>query len=48
MISIPKASKLKHMKENIQCLDIKLDEEDMKLLNSEFPAPNRKIPLDIE
>ena len=48
MISIPKASKLKHMKENIQCLDIILDEEDIKLLNSEFSAPNKKIPLDIE
>lgn len=48
MISIPKASKLKHMKENIQCLDIELDEEDMKLLNTEFPTPNKKTPLDIE
>ena len=48
MISIPKTSKLKHMKENIQCLDIMLDEEDIKLLNAEFPAPNRKTPLDIE
>lgn len=48
MIAIPKASKLEHMKQNIQCLDIELDEKDLELLNKEFPAPNRKVPLDIE
>lgn len=48
MIAIPKASKLEHMKQNIQCLDINLDEKDLEILNKEFPAPTRKVPLDIE
>lgn len=48
MIAIPKASKLEHMKQNIQCLDVSLDEKDLELLNKEFPVPNRKVPLDIK
>lgn len=48
MIAIPKASKLSHMKENIKCLDIKLEKEDLLLLEKEFPKPNKKLPLDIE
>ena len=48
MISIPKAATLAHMKENIACLDITLDQEDLDMLNKEFPAPTRKMPLDIE
>lgn len=48
MIAIPKASKLQHMKENIECLNIKLDTDDILLLNKEFPIPTKKLPLDIE
>lgn len=48
MIAIPKASSLEHMKENIACLDIELTAEDLKELNSAFPKPNKKMPLDIE
>lgn len=48
MISIPKAATLAHMKENIACLDVTLDHEDLNILNKEFPAPTRKMPLDIE
>lgn len=48
MIAIPKAAQVKHMKENIECLDIKLSQEDLEILNKEFPAPTRKMPLDIE
>ena len=48
IIAIPKASKVEHMKENIGCLNIKLDIEDLTLLNREFPKPTRKLPLDIE
>lgn len=48
IIAIPKASKLEHMKQNINCLDINLDIEDLTLLNKEFPQPTRKLPLDIE
>lgn len=48
MLSIPKAAKVSHMKQNLQCLDIELTEEDLKLLSTEFGAPTRKMPLDIE
>ena len=48
MLAIPKASKLEHMKQNIECLKIKLDKEDFGMLNRAFPAPIRKVPLDIE
>lgn len=47
-IAIPKSSKLKHTKENINCLNIKLDEEDLVLLSSEFKAPTYKLLLDIQ
>ena len=47
-ISIPKASKLKHMKEIVSCKDIHFLKEDILLLESEYPRPNRKLPLDIE
>ncbi|QNQ81185.1 aldo/keto reductase [Lactobacillus sp. PV034] len=45
MISIPKAGKINHMKENIAALDIKLTQEDLKLLNADFPPPTSKQPL---
>lgn len=47
-IAIPKSSKLKHTKENINSLNIKLDEEDLVLLSSEFKAPIYKLLLDIQ
>lgn len=48
ILAIPKASKLEHMKQNIECLKIKLDNDDLRALDKAFPAPVRKIPLDIE
>ena len=47
-ISIPKASKLDHMKEIVQCKNIILDTDDIKILEDEYPKPTRKMPLDIE
>lgn len=47
-IAIPKASHLEHMKQNIECLNIQFNSEDLALLNKEFPKPNKKLPLDIE
>lgn len=48
IIAIPKAAQLKHMKENIECLNINFSKEDLELLNKEFPKPTKKLPLDIE
>lgn len=47
-ISIPKASKLEHMKEIVACRDIHFEKEDVLLLDSEYPKPTKKLPLDIK
>lgn len=46
-IPIPKSSNKKHTLENIESQNILLSNEDIDILNKEFPAPNRKMPLDI-
>ncbi|PCG18780.1 aldo/keto reductase [Brachyspira sp. G79] len=46
-IAIPKSSNKKHIIENIESQKIKLDDDDIALINKEFPKPNKKIPLDI-
>ena len=46
-IPIPKSSHKKHTLENIKSQDIILKEEDIELLNKEFPKPDSKVPLDI-
>lgn len=46
-IAIPKSSNKKHIIENIESQKIKLDDEDIALINKEFPKPNRKLALDI-
>ena len=45
ILSIPKAGKIKHMKENIAAQEIILSEEEVKLLNADFPQPKQKEPL---
>ena len=47
-ISIPKASKLEHMKEIVACRDIHFEQTDISLLDSEYPKPTKKLALDIE
>ena len=47
-ISIPKATKLEHMKEIVACRDIHFEKEDILLLDSEYPKPTKKLSLDIE
>lgn len=48
MISIPRTGQLKHMKELIACRDIHLSAEQLDRLNRLFPAPDHRVPLDIE
>jgi diketogulonate reductase-like aldo/keto reductase len=45
IISIPKATNLKHVKENRAALDITLTEEDLKEIERIFPPPDRKQTL---
>ena len=47
MIVIPKASQPEHIRENRAALDIKLSDDDLKELDQAFPAPTRKIPLEM-
>lgn len=47
VIAIPKASKISNVLDNAKSLDFTLTQEDINLLNQEFPAPTSKQYLDI-
>lgn len=47
VLSIPKASSVEHMKDNIATSQIKLSNEDLALLNADFPQPTHKQPLEM-
>ncbi len=47
MLAIPKTASPSHLAENLECIDISFDEEDLELLNRAFPAPSKKTYLDI-
>jgi diketogulonate reductase-like aldo/keto reductase len=46
-IAIPRTSSSEHLSENILSLNIQLDKQDMKLIDSAFPPPTQKTPLGI-
>jgi diketogulonate reductase-like aldo/keto reductase len=45
--AIPKAAMHEHVRENRGALDIELDNEDLKLLDDEFPPPSGPVPLEM-
>jgi diketogulonate reductase-like aldo/keto reductase len=45
--AIPKAALHEHVRENARALELRLDGEDMKLLDDEFPAPREPTQLPI-
>ncbi len=45
VITIPKASSLKHVRENARSIDIELTKTDLDDLDREFQAPRSKQPL---
>jgi diketogulonate reductase-like aldo/keto reductase len=47
VIAIPKASSVQHVRENHRALQIHLTSEDLALIDSEFPMPRRKRPLEM-
>ena len=47
IVTIPKATGLKHLDENIAALDLKLTADDLKTLDARFPPPKRATPLDM-
>ncbi|TVL72360.1 aldo/keto reductase [Brachyspira hyodysenteriae] len=46
-IPIPKSVSRRRLSENILSQNIVLTDEDIEMLNKEFPKPDKKIPLDI-
>lgn len=47
VIAIPRSGKAEHVLENCQAVEIKLTEEEYRLLDQAFPAPDHKVWLDI-
>ncbi len=47
MIAIPRSGNSEHIKKNWFIKDLNIDEEDIKLMEKEFPKPTRKTYLDI-
>lgn len=47
ILSIPKAGKVSHIKDNIEAQEINLTEDELKLINADFPQPVVKQPLDM-
>lgn len=47
VIAIPQTGNVKHMKENTAALSIELSVDELKQLDEAYPAPKRKLPLDI-
>ncbi len=46
-LCIPKTSKLLHLESNIKALDLEISKEDFMIIEQEFKAPNKKVPLDV-
>lgn len=47
VVAIPKASSVQHVEDNRAAADLLLDAEDLAALDSQFPPPARKHPLDM-
>lgn len=47
IIAIPKSGQAVHTLDNKGAADIRLDAEDLAILNETFPAPDHKVPLDV-
>lgn len=47
VMAIPKAATVAHVEENAAALNIALTAEDLSRLDKAFPAPGRKVALDV-
>ncbi|MBP5604740.1 MAG: aldo/keto reductase, partial [Ruminiclostridium sp.] len=47
-IAIPKSSAKEHTLENAEAASIELTEDELRMIENEFPAPDREMPLDVE
>ena len=48
VIAIPRTSSASHAVENAKAAELELDDRDLTLLDRAFPAPTRKMPLDMQ
>lgn len=48
VIPIPRTSQAKHTRENAEAADICLTADELERLNTAFPAPARRVPLDMQ
>ena len=47
-VAIPKSASEKHTVENARAAEIELTDEELTVLDREFPAPEGEVPLDME
>ncbi len=47
VIAIPRAGSAAHVQENRAALEVKLAAEDFKMLDQAFPAPRKRVPLEM-
>ena len=47
LIPIPKSSSIKHVEDNFGALELELDDDDLAVIEKQFPAPRYKTPLEI-
>lgn len=47
IIAIPRTGKIAHVRDNRAALDLRLTQQDLRELESAFPAPTRKRPLEM-
>ncbi len=47
VVAIPKASSIAHVEENAAAAQLELDDEDLAEIDRDFPAPKRKLGLDM-
>ena len=48
VMAIPKAASVEHVRENAAARSLQLSAEDWARLDAAFPAPDRRVPLDVE
>ena len=46
LVTLPKAATVDHVKGNIAAMNIKLTDEELAMIDREYPAPTKKVPLE--
>lgn len=46
LVTLPKAATVDHVKANIAAMDLKLTDQELAMIDREYPAPTKKVPLE--